>query len=411
MLPSWSVALGDRHDEPEVRLDEPALPFLRLHLAAPDGLQHVAQELRGHVDFADHLLHDPARLAHDVGGVGDLRGGRVEEPARDAVRVLLFGANASAVLHDLDGRMPEVVFEALDLDGLAIDRPLRFLQAIDDVVDVLPADLGLEQALLDGELQETEPLLDGFLAHLRGLGLAELGLELLALADQAAELADVFQELGRALVFFPLGDLGGGGLGGVVVAEHVPRLDLAVAEPLGEVEDVLHRLDEREDGFAHLALAGLDLLGDRDFLLASEERHAPHLLEVHADRIGGLAGCPLGRFFLLGRLLGRPLGLDGLLFLFGKRSLLGDRLDVDVDLAEHGDDLVDLLGASLGLAGLARDVGARRAEVPRGACRLLVVGSLVVPLHATSSRSERMSERAALREPSRAAMGTFPFKR
>ena len=41
---------------------------------------------------------------------------------------------------------------------------------------------------------------------------------------------------------------------------------------------------------AHLALAGLDLLRDRDLLLAREERDAAHLLEVHAHRIGGLAG-------------------------------------------------------------------------------------------------------------------------
>ena len=64
---------------------------------------------------------------------------------------------------------------------------------------------------------------------------------------------------------------------------------------------------EREHGLAHLALAGLDLLGDRDLFLAREERDAAHLLEVHADRIGGLAGSPLG-LLGLGLLLG-PLRL------------------------------------------------------------------------------------------------------
>src|SRR5262249_43245212 len=155
----------------------------------------------------------------------------------------------------------------------------------------------------------------------------------------------------------------------VVVAEDVARLDLAVAQALGEIEHVLHRLIEREDRLAHLALARLDLLGDRDFLFAREERDAPHLLEVHAHRVGGLAGRALGLLlFPLRRLLGRPFGLDGLLRgLLGKRRLLGDGLDVDVDLAEHRDDLVDLFaGAVAAFARLAADLRSTgRARIAR----------------------------------------------
>src|SRR5262249_52933577 len=154
-------------------------------------------------------------------------------------RVLLFRADARAVLQDLGGRMAEVVLEALDPDRFAIHRALRFLEAVDDVVDVLRADLRLEERLLHAALEGDQALLDRLLARLRRLGLAVLLVELLALADETAELADVLQELGGALVLFALRDLGGGGLGGVVVAEDVARFDLARAEAIGEGENVL----------------------------------------------------------------------------------------------------------------------------------------------------------------------------
>src|SRR5438477_243894 len=141
---------------------------------------------------------------------------------------------------------------------------------------------------------------------------------------------------------------------------------------------------------AHLALAALDLLGDRDLLLAREEGHAAHLLEVHAHRVGGLAGRALGRFLGLGLLLG-PLGLDRLFRLLGQRRLLDCRVDLDVHVAEHRDDVVELLGCrAVGgdLTLVARLGGGRRR--PRragpGCLRLLLFDSLLLALHASPPR-------------------------
>ena len=149
------------------------------------------------------------------------------------------------------------------------------------------------------------------LAHLRRLArLPRSAIELLALADQPLEPADVLQERVGALV------LARSGLGGLAGARRrgLPRRRRRCGARRSRRRfSRSARLRtywtpvEREHGLAHLALAGLDLLGDRDLLLAGEERDAAHLLEVHADRIGGFAGSALG---LLGlrRLLG-PLGL------------------------------------------------------------------------------------------------------
>ena len=45
-----------------------------------------------------------------------------------------------------------------------------------------------------------------------------------------------------------------------------------------------------EDVLANLLLAFLDLLGDLDLLLAAEQRDRTDLLQVHADRVGGVLG-------------------------------------------------------------------------------------------------------------------------
>ena len=67
----------------------------------------------------------------------------------------------------------------------------------------------------------------------------------------------------------------------------------------GEVAqvDAFERVDDLAQGavaFEHLAaeaLAGdFDLLGQRDFLLALEERNRPHLGQVHAHRVVDAAG-------------------------------------------------------------------------------------------------------------------------
>src|SRR5262249_21858577 len=158
---------------------------------------------------------------------------------------------------------------------------------------------------------DVEPLLDPSPASLRGLRLVRLRDELFALPGEALELAHLLQEPVGALVLLDLGPLRGLGFG-LVVAEDVARLDLAMAQLLAEREHVLEREIEREDALAHVALAGLDLLGDRDLLFPGEKRNTPHLLQVHPDRIGGLAGRALRGLLGLGLLLG-PLLLGRLL--------------------------------------------------------------------------------------------------
>ena len=233
-----------------------------------------------------------------------------------------------------------------------------------------------------------EALLDARAPHLRGPRPLALRDQLGALAGQPLEPAHLPEEGVRTLVLFGLGPLGGLGLG-LVVAEDVPGLDLPVTEPLGQRDHVLVRQIEGEDGLAHLALAGLDLLGDRDLLLAREQRDAAHLLEVHADGIGRLAGRALG-LLRFGLLLG-PLRLGGLLGLLGEARLL-DRVDLDVHVAEHRDDLVDLLrrgpvGRLVAVARFGRRAHRRHALRTRphldGA--LLVLNSLFWPLHASGS--------------------------
>ena len=111
------------------------------------------------------------------------------------------------------------------------------------------------------------------LAALRGLGALALGVEPLALADEALELADLLQEAVGALVFLRAG------LGASRRSRWSSRRRRRCdgprsrrAQALAESDHVLERGVEREDGLAHLPLAGLDLLGDGDLLLAGEER-------------------------------------------------------------------------------------------------------------------------------------------
>ena len=75
----------------------------------------------------------------------------------------------------------------------------------------------------------------------------------------------------------------------VLVAEEMPTVDLAVTQAIGEIQYVLQRERERENGLADLELARLDALRNDDLVLAREQRDAAHLLEVHPDGIGRIA--------------------------------------------------------------------------------------------------------------------------
>ena len=72
------------------------------------------------------------------------------------------------------------------------------------------------------------------------------------------------------------------------VREDVARLELTGLEPLGDAENVTEAERQLIDAVTDFVKAELDLLGDRDLLLAREQRHAAHLLQVHAHRIGAV---------------------------------------------------------------------------------------------------------------------------
>ncbi len=84
-----------------------------------------------------------------------------------------------------------------------------------------------------------------------------------------------------------------------------------------------------EDLVFDLVLAGLDPLGDFDFLLAREQLEVAHLLQVEANRIGRF-GERIGDHRGLGGLLGLLLGLDRIVIVaVGGRHFVED-LDVHV---------------------------------------------------------------------------------
>ncbi len=162
------------------------------------------------------------------------------------------------------------------------------------------------------------------------------GRDLLALHGVAFERHDrLLERLHAALFLF-------GGIDLVVFFEqHLARFDLTALELFRHGGDVVERERYGEHFVGDLQLTGFDLLGDRDLLLAREERHAAHLLEVHPNRIGSVAeGALLG----LGR-LGLRLGRLRLGFSLRGEAFLLHRLDdLDVHVAEHRHHAVELFG-------------------------------------------------------------------
>jgi hypothetical protein len=168
-----------------------------------------------------------------------------------------------------------------------------------------------------------------------------------------------------------------------------PSLALAAGlDAVGQLEQVGDQEGVVEDVLADLLLALFDLLGDLDLLLATKQGDRADLLQVHANRVGGVLGKAgrgrrgrrdgLGRA-LLALLLG-PLAL----FLCDVLAEpgLGQRLDaLDVDLAQHRDDAVDLLAPRLGTRhSLAHLI--ERAAVRLGIIRQLArLGVGTVSLH------------------------------
>ncbi len=233
---------------------------------------------------------------------------------------------------------------ALHLGELALDLALHEAGAL---LELGRPRLGLLD-LGDEALQLLDDLLDRLLveAHLferrheLAVGLGRLDLDLL-LARVGLRLFTLLGEIGLLLVealhlvdeaddaavrLFLVELL----VVALAVLDELLHTDLVLAELLAELDDLAHRDRRIEDGGVHLELAALDALGDLDLALAREERDAPHLAEVHANRIVRLRVVVDVLFFAV------ALRDDELLF---ARFFVGDALRRDLDLRRAVDDL------------------------------------------------------------------------
>ena len=230
----------------------------------------------------------------------------------------------------------------VDLVGLGVGNPdalRRGAQLVDEALDLGGVDLQAPHGL--------EQILAGRFVLARGaLALLEREALVAQLLVQALhpprQLFDDLELGGDLLLVRRLELLELLGLLGVERHE-LAHADLVGVEPpapghdLGEHAGQLG--DDVENGLAPL----LDAFGDLDLALAGEQRHGAHLAQVHAHRVVGLADGP-GRQVQL-----RTLVLGGGLVLLAAQAQapevrgLGGVDQLDVLLAEHDDDVVDLV--------------------------------------------------------------------
>src|SRR3954453_12743490 len=143
--------------------------------------------------------------------------------------------------------------------------------------------------------------------------------------------------------------------------DDVPQEHLSLVELVAPDDDGLERERALAQARDHRLAAGLDALGDGDLAFARQQLHRAHFAQIHAHGVvgtlGRLLGLGLGRDLLLdfdqiaAFALGLLVGLLALLLAFLGRFLGFD--DVDAHLAEHGENVLDLLGIDL-LGGQAR---------------------------------------------------------
>src|SRR5678816_1292393 len=189
-------------------------------------------------------------------------------------------AHLAQRLADLVGRHPGL--------GLALaDLELGLVELDDDVLEL--GDDAVDRGLVEPQVRE-------LLEHLGAVGLDQLlDLALLALGVRlhqllfellgvALELADLVDDLADPVDVELLVELG---LVLVDVLDDVLDPDLAAAQPLADLEQLLDGDRAVEHGLQHLALAVLDALGDLDLALAGEQGDRAHLAQVHADRVAG----------------------------------------------------------------------------------------------------------------------------
>src|ERR1043166_6146630 len=263
---SIRVLLRNRDDETEVGFDQLLLGLLRLVLAAQDRVERLLQLARLLLERVGHGLELEALFFLQTLEVfllflAQLRllpALRVENPLV-AVDLALDG------FHRLDG-----VFHLVD------ETPFDGFRELDHANGVRHLD---ERALGLPPAAAVLAFLTRVLALRRFL---KLLIELLVIGARLADGIDLLLDLLAALRNALVGDL--------LVVEDTRLADrpFAGVQLVAEVDDFLR--DERRvrNGLDHRQLAALDAPRDLDFALAREQRHRPHLAQVHADRVVGL---------------------------------------------------------------------------------------------------------------------------
>src|SRR5262245_18837322 len=259
------VLLGDRHDEPQVRLDQFLLGLLRLPFAAADGVERLLELVGLLLEAVGHPLDLEAQifdLALDVLLVFFL------QLELAVLRTELAVVGLDLALHDADAldRLFHVVDEA------ALDRLGEFDAANELRQLHLRPHLGPQRAPILPLLSRRRPL--------RRFG--ELLFEFLVRGARLADGVDLLLHLAR-----PLGDALVGNL--LVVEDHqLQDGALAGVQLIAELDHFLGDERRARDRLYYRQLPALDPPRDLDLALARQERHRAHLAQVHADRIVGL---------------------------------------------------------------------------------------------------------------------------
>ena len=157
--------------------------------------------------------------------------------------------------------------------------------------------------------------------------LDDLGVGVVGLLVGALDAAD--ERLQRGEILVAAVDL-------LVLDDAVETL-AALLELAGEIQVFARGEAEAVEVLLHHALGVLDALGNFDFLLAGQQRHLAHLLEVHPDGIVEDVELRVG-LLLVGKFL---LGAGGGLLVTVD---LGRVDDVDLEVAQEHDDRLEFLG-------------------------------------------------------------------
>src|SRR5450631_1157430 len=329
LQPAVGVLLGDGDHEAQVGLDQLRLGLLSRSLAVLDLVDGVAQDVLGQLGLFLDALDLLAGVGDDQRHLLDLVGADAELLGDGALAQRGRADLPQRLLQLLD-RQPRLVLAADDLAVGLLDPLDQLLQLQHDLVDLLLVEAHLLKRVEDLLLEIGDLLLVLLARRLRdGLGVQLLG-DLLLLLPEPANLVDHLADALDVPLLVELCVLF------VRVLDDLLDANLLLPQLVAQLEDLLDGDRRVEHDLQHAPLAVLDPLGDLDLALTGEQRHRPHLAQVHAHRVVGLR-VAVGVFLFLGLfLLG---GRRGFLFVFFFALGLGVLALLDLDLGRRVDDL------------------------------------------------------------------------